>query len=234
MRRIFVIVCCPMLMFPAACTKLASSDIASLLSLTGSIGNRTVFGASDGTNGTEIWVSDGTESGTHMLKNINPGAADSFPFYFAALESLVLFNANDGTNGNELWVTDGTEVGTQMLMNIATGSNSSSPQGLVAMAGMVFFQARDTTNGIEPWISDGTSGGTFMIENIRTGDSWPSQFTRNAGGLVYFTATDDTHGQELFYTNLTGDYALLWKDIYANVGSSNPGYLFTIGNTLYF
>ena len=31
------------------------------------------FAADDGSNGTELWSSDGTEGGTSMLDDINPG-----------------------------------------------------------------------------------------------------------------------------------------------------------------
>ena len=37
------------------------------------------FTADDGTNGRELWISDGTTAGTVMLKDINPGAAGSSP-----------------------------------------------------------------------------------------------------------------------------------------------------------
>ncbi len=34
---------------------------------------RLFFSAADGTYGYELWVSDGTEAGTHIIKDINPG-----------------------------------------------------------------------------------------------------------------------------------------------------------------
>ncbi|TDH61452.1 hypothetical protein E2C06_16850 [Dankookia rubra] len=38
---------------------------------------RVVFTADDGVNGMEPWITDGTAAGTHLLDNINPGAAGS-------------------------------------------------------------------------------------------------------------------------------------------------------------
>ena len=43
---------------------------------------RLYFAAFDSTNGSELWKTDGTEPGTVMIKNINPGAGDSFPAEF--------------------------------------------------------------------------------------------------------------------------------------------------------
>ena len=37
------------------------------------------FSADDGSNGRELWKSDGTGPGTQMVKNINPGAPGSDP-----------------------------------------------------------------------------------------------------------------------------------------------------------
>ena len=39
------------------------------------VGNTLYFQATDGTNGTELWKSDGTASGTVMVKDINSGGS---------------------------------------------------------------------------------------------------------------------------------------------------------------
>ena len=37
------------------------------------------FGAHDGIHGAELWESDGTATGTAMVKDINAGSSDSYP-----------------------------------------------------------------------------------------------------------------------------------------------------------
>jgi ELWxxDGT repeat protein len=64
--------------------------------------NKMYFSASNGANGNELWVSDGTVAGTVMKQDINP-VGDSNPRDFIISNSLLFFSANDGTNGDELW-----------------------------------------------------------------------------------------------------------------------------------
>jgi ELWxxDGT repeat protein len=61
------------------------------------------FSANDGTNGTELWQSDGTASGTVLAKDINPGSASSSPQGLRASGSTLFFSADDGTHGRQLW-----------------------------------------------------------------------------------------------------------------------------------
>jgi ELWxxDGT repeat protein len=62
------------------------------------------FAANDGTDGVELWQSDGTMAGTKLVQDINPGSASSFPAWLTVLNGQILFSANDGTHGQELWL----------------------------------------------------------------------------------------------------------------------------------
>ncbi len=87
------------------------------------LGSSMIFAADDGTNGKELWITDGTTAGTEMLKDINP-IGSSNPKEMAVLGSVVLFSANDGATSSELWATDGTEAGTVLLKDIHSLSAS--------------------------------------------------------------------------------------------------------------
>ena len=69
--------------------------------------NTLYFAATTSSSGTELWKSDGTVSGTVMVKDIVSGTGSSSPFYFRAVGNIVYFRACD-TNGCELWKSDGT------------------------------------------------------------------------------------------------------------------------------
>jgi ELWxxDGT repeat protein len=70
------------------------------------------FAANDGTNGNELWKTDGTEGGTEMVEDINPNAEDANPNFMLVLNGKVIFNATDGDDPADeifdLYVVDGT------------------------------------------------------------------------------------------------------------------------------
>lgn len=191
----------------------------------GAVPNRWLFSASNGVNGHELWISDGTTAGTMMLKDIAAGAASSMPAGFTAVAGgRVVFSASDAS-GNELWVSDGTAAGTVRLLDIHPGLGSSSPTGFFAIGdGRVLFLATDPTRGQELWITDGTVEGTLLLRDINTGAdaSLPQGFTRMPDGRVLFAATDVINGQELWITDGTVTGTALVRDINVGAPSSTP------------
>src|SRR5690606_17210362 len=120
------------------------------------------FTASDGVNGNELWKTDGTTSGTMMVKDINP-SGDSYASNLTALDDKLFFSADNGTDDIELWYTDG--VGTMMVKNI-NPNGSSNPANFVEFNGKIYFSANDDVNGAELWVSDGTAAGTVLVKDI--------------------------------------------------------------------
>ena len=49
--------------------------------------------ANDGTNGAELWKSDGTASGTVMVKDISSGSGSSSPDHLTAVGNTLYFRA---------------------------------------------------------------------------------------------------------------------------------------------
>ncbi|BBO34408.1 ELWxxDGT repeat protein [Lacipirellula parvula] len=223
----------------------------------------TYFVASNGTNGRELWKTDGTPQGTSMLVDINVGAGASNPTNLVNVNGVLYFAANDGTNGVELWRTDGTVIGTKMVKDVFTGTyaagyqtlpNSSLPSQLTNVDGKLFFTARNGVTGVELWTSDGTAAGTTLVRNIfadsgaTPSSANPLQLT-NYNGELYFTADDGVHGRELWKSNGTEVGTVMVKDIrtgtyeYTPSGGgaaqtrpapSNPGLLRVMNGTLYF
>jgi ELWxxDGT repeat protein len=100
---------------------------------------KAIFEAIDPTNGTELWVTDGTSAGTTLVKDIFPGTSGSFPGAFTLLRNgKAIFQANDGTNGTELWITDGTSAGTALVKDIWPGAIASNPSSITSLARAVY------------------------------------------------------------------------------------------------
>jgi ELWxxDGT repeat protein len=182
------------------------------------VGNELFFTASDGTHGRELWASDGTQAGTQMVTDINPGSADAVSSNtldvnvpLTQLNGKVYFAADDGTHGQELWSSDGTTAGTQMVADINPGSGDAvtDPTGITVFNGKLSFTANDGTHGQELWTNDGTAAGTQMVTDINPGPggSAPGGFGNDKpvvfNNALVFGATDGTHGRQLWVSDGT-------------------------------
>lgn len=88
------------------------------------LGNRYEFQLKQGH--AQLWVSDGTETGTKRVKSIN--ASSKCAYYMAAMNNRLYFSADDGSgSATELWESDGTENGTAMLADIYEGAGEGYP-----------------------------------------------------------------------------------------------------------
>ncbi|WP_158502392.1 ELWxxDGT repeat protein [Vitiosangium sp. GDMCC 1.1324] len=99
----------------------------------------------------QLWVSDGTSSGTKLLHrplSLN----DEFGSTMFALDDRVLFSGFDSATSLELWVTNGTVKDTRLLQDIAPGPNASYPRSFTRVGSKVFFVANDAVHGNELWV----------------------------------------------------------------------------------
>ncbi len=126
------------------------------------------FDALDPVTGGELYVSDGTPAGTHLLRNLAPETRTqpSSPQHLFAFHGKLFFSADDGIVGRELWISDGTEGGTQLVTDIAPGSNGSDPMGFFVLNDRLYFFAYDggfDHSTYKLYTTDGTAAGTVKI-----------------------------------------------------------------------
>ncbi len=183
------------------------------------------FSASDGNSasvhGTELWKSDGTDAGTVMVADINPGNQDSAPQGLLNVNGVLYFAADDGVHGSELWKSDGTTPGTVMVQDIFPGNEGSSPKFLNNYNGNILFAADDGTHGYEFWHSDGTSSGTYMMIDINPGpgSSFPGNFARL--NPLFFLADDGT-GYKLWKSDGTVTGTIKVSDVHPEASGNIP------------
>ena len=99
--------------------------------------------------GEELWVTDGTPTGTRQVADIAAGAASSNIGPLQVFGSALFFRADDGISGEELWRA--TATGAARVADVETGAGSSSPDELTVYGGRVYFaatQGGDLTNGL--------------------------------------------------------------------------------------
>jgi len=119
----------------------------------------------------EPWVTDGTESGTIMLREINPDPlSGSFIGPMVHFNNEIYFQANDGIHGSELWKTDGTPGGTTMVIDLFPGSQGSNPGEMTEFNGELYFSAYTPEYGDELWKTQGDSSSTTLVADIAEGD----------------------------------------------------------------
>lgn len=164
-----------------------------------SFGENLIFTASTNDYGLELYISDGSASGTKLLKDINPGSSNSGIRKLYAAKNYVYFFANDGVHGKEVWRTDGTTEGTVMIKDIIPGSSDGIYESFDKIAEVsdsaFYFISSPANRGL--YMTNGTEDNVFLIKHT---DDLKDVLGTN-GGNLYFTE---------YYSG--GNYvASLWK-----------------------
>jgi ELWxxDGT repeat protein len=189
----------------------------------------------DPDSGSELWRSDGTPAGTHLLKDIYPGFESSNPVLLTVDNSTVYFRADDGVHGTELWKTDGSGNGTQLIKDIYPGPFGGFIELEASLNGNLFFEADDGVHGTELWFSDGIEAGTILLKDIYPGsDSSNPSDAHVFGDSVLFSAQDGAHGYELWRSDGTPAGTYLVQDILPGDQGSNPKLLAELNGQFFF
>jgi ELWxxDGT repeat protein len=201
------------------------------------VANNKLFFMADNIDGDRrMFVSDGTAAGTFVVKN-NYTTLFNGLATFAILNNDIYFYSDNGNGfGNGLWKSDGTLAGTMLVKpDIITSMGGN----YAVLNNKLFFNTDDGINGSELWTTDGTAAGTNLVINLRPDGGGifysgaPFNFI-TFNNKVYFTASDDTHGAELFSSDGTAAGTQIVKDMQPGTEGSIPQQSVLYNGNLYF
>ncbi len=192
-------------------------------------GGKLFFFADDGVHGRELWTSDGTRSGTRLVRDLIPSDSEGALFSLLATDRDVYFAGYLGRN-SILWRSDGTEEGTLVVQE----DRHLDAQPLGSLGGLAFY-----ARGGELWRSDGTVPGTFAIATVDFAGF--KGFTVGSfaalGDQLLFVPGDRfsfSPDGELWTTDGTRAGTFVLKDIAAGPEASHPGRLVKHQGRIFF
>jgi len=205
------------------------------------VGQQLFFRAETAQHGLELWTTDGTTTGTRLVKDINPGSSDSVSIgagLFTSINNTLLFVAKSPLYGNELWRSDGTTSGTQLVKDMTPGKLGPSHQARLQFNNKLYFlsQGRFDLEDEGLWVSDGTTTGTRLIK-----DTHP--FNSNIGGSkkmamlnnrILFRADGEDGREEPWVSDGSPSGTSLLKKVTPNNILSEADGFKTIGNKTFF
>jgi len=182
--------------------------------------------AERGVASSQLWVSNGTVSGTALAQNIPAAFIENLDFRILyVIGDHLLFSSTYLEHEDEcaLWVSDGTSDGTQVLKNVCLNQYKMAQIG-----DRLLFAADGADGGWELWVTDGTVEGTQLVRDGFT-------FGRE-GRRPHFLLVD----QETLYLTIHDDRGCaLWRSDGTATGTvaihrSCPWEMVSINGTLFF
>jgi ELWxxDGT repeat protein len=192
----------------------------------------------------QLWKSDGTLAGTHVLTN-DTGVTDFYGFSaFYPAQNILYMTANTPTQWGMWMIKDDSEtIRFIKSFNPALNISYSTIKSYVAIDTVLYYSIMKSDYNLfsfnyEVWKSDGTPAGTIpLVENMwdATSTGTPYYFT-NMNGSLYFTA-----GENGDYNVWRSDgtpastYEITDIDVDGNSwGGAHPSFLAAVDETLFF
>src|ERR1043165_9310152 len=202
----------------------------TLFSGMGGIGSNVYLGASNGIDGEEPWISDGTSAGTIQLSDIVTGPTGSTPSGFVQMGTTTYFLAKtDPINVYySLHKTTGTPASTQLVYEFTT----TTPNSMIVLGSNLIILGY-SGGSVDVWKSNGTTAGTTFVKTFYSG------FITDAvvlGTNVIMSSAPGAGGSdnELWKTDGTAAGTVMIKDINPGFTGSDPQNLTVFGGKVYF
>ncbi|QDV40809.1 PA14 domain protein [Stieleria neptunia] len=152
-------------------------------------------------SGRELWVSNGTQSGTMRLIDSQPGSdeygapLDGDPQNLTDIGGTLFFTTIDGTVDRELWASNGTALTTRPIANINPGTQSADVQQFTPVGDLLYFVADDGINGEAVWRADPTSQTVTMVADVTASSiDAVSGLAKFGSGVVFYNSIAGSGG----------------------------------------
>ncbi len=137
------------------------------------LNNKIIFSATTAADCEELWISDGTPTGTTLLKDIYPDSINinpnsSFPHGFTVVNNKLYFVADDAESRYNLWETDGTEEGTKKVLKMGRDARNYP---MTTLNGKFIFKIDSSGLGRELFSYDPITNDLILLKDIYEGNS---------------------------------------------------------------
>jgi ELWxxDGT repeat protein len=192
-----------------------------------------VYFSASGAGGNELYAYDTLGGTVSLVKDISVSSGGG-PMGFIVANGKLYFTAREDNYGNELFSYDGTTV--TRLTDIAPGGLSGvsyNPWGNMAYyKGAIYFGGAYDAMSYQLYKYDIATATPSLVKTIYAGQNAnPAEFYV-FNGKLYFDATDNVSGAELWVTDSSSTYML--ADIDAGSFDGLPYAFHEYNNELYF
>jgi ELWxxDGT repeat protein len=186
----------------------------------------------DGTDGYELWTSDGTEAGTFMVEDTVPGPNGASPRRFIVHDGFLYFVIS---MEDENWLvrSDGGPGFTPLLKVPEDTLTDDSLIFRMKSVGRKLFFLVDVNDGeASLYVTEGTAASTRLLRFFP--GSYPHDLVALHGKLYFSAGSGTPEGEELWVSDGTPEGTRRVKDLRPGAAGSEPGSLAVTGGRIYF
>ena len=164
--------------------------------------DRLVFSWVDPQHGTELWTSDGTPAGTHILEDIFAGSGSSSPSLGLVFQNTLYFKAQSYLEGEALWSYRPAQ--NQLTRLLTLENMGTQPPLMTTMGDWVYFFAYDWANGKIFYRTNGLEvQQVIKLSGSNTQANMLGTLTRDSQSRVLFLTNDPDNEGGLYSSNGT-------------------------------
>jgi ELWxxDGT repeat protein len=175
------------------------------------IGNSIFLSGYSDNQGWELWKTDGTATGTVLVKDIYPGVGSGFDFWNGfVINGKFIFDAYTNSGGRRIFYTDGTAAGTAFFSQRPASNDPNVSLTQVCFSGTrAYFPSIINNSGsIAIWQTDGSIENTWPVTPLHMSSYFfPVPFGIAEDGNILYKTSGET-GLVKYIASINPSYKL--------------------------